>query len=679
MPGSRKTDASPGRRFDGGLAHERASWTRTLIEGTVRCLAWAAMSFAGAGFAEDAFPPSETIFPATTRLWVSMRDAPATRKAFESTQYGALLRDPLMKPFVDRFREQVRESGRQRMKKLGLTLEDIEMLPGGELAIGVVEPVKNVAATMLLVDAKGHERELQQVVASITVRMAENGARRLPPHPQMPAIVAFDLPPDTSGRAGGRSKQSPRQERAAFAIVGSAFVIADDLDLVVQTVQCLKAGRADSVASLKPFLPTMRFSSEGLPSGAEPLRWFVDPLAYAKLMESVVPPRDSVAAGGDGPERGSLSVDQLIETGFDCIKGAGGHVVFGDGRHEVWHRSFVFAPPVEGRDPSGPDRFDSAGRMLRFPNTPRIEPQAWIPSDASAWTAFEWDVRTAFVTSEPLVDSFFGEPGVFDDMLFSLREDPDSPGIDLEKDLVAKLGTRVSVISDYVLPLGPDSERLVIVIEARDEAALASAIEKTMGSDRRRRRVEENGLVIWESIETAGSVPRPQISNVPKRFADDEEERPPRKPIFEHSAVTVARGSLLIASHIDVLRHVLSTQPPLSGVGDCQEVLAESGRMFPDPVSLRSFGRGDESLRLTYESLRMGQLPASSSLFGQLLNALLGDDGGDSVRRQRIDGRPLPAFDMIKQYFGPSGVSARTVDEGWLVEGFSLVNPSLKK
>jgi hypothetical protein len=666
--------------------HRRAGGGLLLVIGVI--LLGVAVPGTGLAHGADAFPPSETIFPASTRLWVSMRNAPATREAFEATQYGALIRDPVMQPFVDRFREQLRESGRQRMKKLGLTLEDIEMLPGGELAIGVVEPVRDVPATLLLVDARGHERELQAVVASITAKMAENGAKRLPPHPQLPSIVAFDLPPDPDAatRFPGRTVRvttPPRQERAAYAIVGSAFVIGDDLDLVVQTVQCLGTGRADSVASLPAFEPAMRRTGEGLPADAAPLRWFADPLAYARLMEVVTPVRQppggsgrSAAAANRRRAEDPLRTELLLANGFDCIKGAGGHVLFAEGEHQAWHRSFVHAPPLPGRDPSSPERFASAARMLRFPNANAVFPGEWVPADASAWTAFEWDMRTAFRSSQPLVDGLFGEEGVFDDTLYSLKADLDGPRIDLEQDLIAHLGTRVSVITDHVLPIGPDSERLVIAIEATDAATLTTTIGKIMQAEQRRR-VEEHGVVIWELVETTGDIPRPQISNAPAvggAAAGDREdrERDPESRILKHSAVTVAGGRLLIASHIDILRHVLSGQPPLTGSADYERVLEASSRQIPGPVALRSFGRGDESLRPAYESLQAGQMPKSSSLLGQLLNALLGDGTPDGSRRQRIDGSPLPAFDLVKRYFGPTGLAVETVKDGWMVQGFSL-------
>ena len=82
------------------------------------------------------FAPSETIFPETTRAWLSVPDPEAFRERFERSSYGQLVADPAMKAFMDSIREQIATNGRRRLEKLGLTLDDLEKIPGGELEIG---------------------------------------------------------------------------------------------------------------------------------------------------------------------------------------------------------------------------------------------------------------------------------------------------------------------------------------------------------------------------------------------------------------------------------------------------------------------------------------------------------------------------------------------------------------
>ena len=69
------------------------------------------------------FAPSETVFPATTRIWVSAPDPRRLRENFDNTDYGQLLKDPQMRPFVESVRDQARKAGRQRLGKLGLSFD----------------------------------------------------------------------------------------------------------------------------------------------------------------------------------------------------------------------------------------------------------------------------------------------------------------------------------------------------------------------------------------------------------------------------------------------------------------------------------------------------------------------------------------------------------------------------
>jgi hypothetical protein len=167
-------------------------------------------------------------------------------------------------------------------------------------------------------------------------------------------------------------------------------------------------------------------------------------------------------------------------------------------------------------------------------------------------------MRAAFNSAESLVDDVVGEKGVFDDVIASLKEDPDGPQIDIEQELVNCLGRRVSVVSDYAAPIGVDSERLVIAIEATDEASVRAAVAKSMSTDRDMRKVEFDGHMIWEQIDRSDAIPQLEIETpgLARRHADDEDDDRGRRRIREreekllpHSAVTVAKGHLLIASH----------------------------------------------------------------------------------------------------------------------------------
>jgi len=145
--------------------------------------------------------------------------------------------------------------------------------------------------------------------------------------------------------------------------------------------------------------------------------------------------------------------------------------------------------------------------------------------------------------------------------------------------------------------------------------------------------------------------------------------------LLPHSAVTVAHGHLLIASHRDFLERVLATNggaESLASAPDYVNVTAEMKRLFPSTSAMRSFGRAEESIRPTYEMLRQGSMPKSKSMMGQLLNGLLGDGKEGSVRTQKIDGSLLPDFELIRRYFGTVGLGMESVPEGWYLAGLAL-------
>jgi hypothetical protein len=362
-------------------------------------------------------------------------------------------------------------------------------------------------------------------------------------------------------------------------------------------------------------------------------------------------------------------------------------VVLGDGGHALRHHSLVYAPPLPGRDPDSVERFDLAARMLRFPNAASLAPPAWVPRDVSGWAAMQWDVKTAFESAESLVDDIVGDKGVFDDVIASLKEDPDGPQIDVEKDLVACLGQRISVITDHVDPIGTDCERLVIAMEAVDEASVAATIAKVMEADSDMQKIDINGQAAWELIDHSMALPKLEVETpggaVPHVDHDEQDEAHRRRQrlrekdekLLPHSTVTVAKGHLLIASHRDILERVLAAEEgpaSLASSSDLTAVQAELGKFVTAGTSARGFGRDDKSIRPAYDMLRQGAMPKSKSLFAQLLNDMLGDGKPGSVREQRIDGSTLPEFELVRKYFGISGLAMESRSQGWYVVGLSL-------
>ena len=65
-------------------------------------------------------------------------------------------------------------------------------------------------------------------------------------------------------------------------------------------------------------------------------------------------------------------------------------------------------------------------------------------------------------------------------------------------------------------------------------------------------------------------------------------------------------------------------------------------------------------------------MPKAKSVFGQLLNGILGDGKPGAVREQKIDGSTLPEFDVVRKYFGTMGTSLESFPDGWRLTGVVL-------
>jgi hypothetical protein len=51
---------------------------------------------------------------------------------------------------------------------------------------------------------------------------------------------------------------------------------------------------------------------------------------------------------------------------------------------------------------------------------------------------------------------------------------------------------------------------------------------------------------------------------------------------------------------------------------------------------------------------------------------MLGDGKPGTVRAQKIDGSTLPEFDVVRRYFGTTGVVMETKSQGWYIVGLVL-------
>ena len=612
-----------------------------------------------------AVPASESLLPNTTKGMISVPDVERLEENWNKTQLGQMMMDPVMQPFVEDLKRQFKERWTKVTSTIGLTLEDLEGVPGGEVSAAIIQPSKDTAVMAILMDVTGKEVEANGLLAKVDRNMAAKKAKKEQQTVGGVKVTIYTLPLKDGQRVA---------DKAVFFLHQDLFCGTDDPQTSIDILGRMKGDANDSLATLPAFDSIMKRVVSSAGEQIPEARWFVEPFSYVEAMR-IINPQEK--------KRGKDMLKILSDQGFEeAIRGIGGYVHFYvDGKYEIIHRTAVHAPAVPGA--IADEKYKLAARMMRFPNGGDLHPQAWVPRELSTYASFNVEIARSFEYSSTLVDAFIGEPGTFDEIIASLEKDPNGPMIKVREDLIAHLGERCTVLTDTALPVTPKSERLIVAVESTNPEAMAKTIEKTMKADPDTRKVTVAGYTVWEIVQDDMDLPDLEIDNGfdptggsafdPTGGADAPEKGERRK--LPNSAVCVAKGQLLVASHIDFLEKVLSekeSRQSLATSVDYALVMSELSKLFGEQRSFRFFSRSDEEVRPSYELIRAGKMPESESVLGRLLNTMFGEGKEGEVRTQKIDGSKLPDFETVRRYFGPSGLEVISEEDGWFILGVTL-------
>ncbi len=647
---------------------------------------------------QPASRPSETLLPSTTQGFFAISNVDTLSEHWKKSQLGHLMNDPVMEPFTKDVRRQFEDRWSSVHERLGLTLNDMRGVPGGEVGIGLVAPAPGKAALAIVIDVIGKVPQAQEMLKKVSEVQLQRGAKRseIKIEGCADTVVRFVLPEleedkeaTQSTLRGSEKFEAEKAEKAKagknaqatveaaprlafYCLSGNLLVVTDNLEVLKDILKRSAGSAAGSLSEQKPFQTVINRCKADYGDKTPQIRWFIHPLGYAEAARAATPEHRR--------RKGKSVLEVMRNQGVGAIQGIGGYFDFSSESCEMIHRTAVYAPKP----------YVKAMKMLVLPNNADFTPQAWVPRDIATYTTLYFDIANAFDNFGSMFDELFGqgETGVWDEVKQSLKEDPSGPQIDLREDLIKHLGQRVSILTDYQLPITTSSERLLFAIEAKNPKAVAAAIEKLMKNDPTAKRREVNGHVIWEVVEDESPMPEaPEISfgDVPavtpahppkkkKKAADDEEEEDKEQRLLPHAALTVWEGNLLVASHIDFLLKVVAPAEKNELLKDdvdfrlIDEDLTKTGTK---ERCVRAFSRTDEEYRPTYELVRQNKMPESEGLMARVLNGLFGE-GKKGVRAQRIDGSQLPDYQIVRRYLGPAGLQASSEPDGWFLKGFTL-------
>ena len=637
--------------------------------GFVRSLVIGALVWIAAARGAIAAAPSESLLPASTKGYIATYNVDDVREKFKATQLGALVNDPVMRPFIDDLKDQIGAKLEKAGKRMGLKWADMEGVYGGEVALALVQPDakdKSSHATVLLVDITGKRDKADALLAKVAANQKANGAARSTIKSGGVDMIVFTQP-----LAAGEKVP----EKAYYFIKDEVLVAADHLTVATEIAGRFGGSGTPSLSTVEAFKAAMkREAGDGL---KQQIRWFVEPFGYAEV---------SRAMQGGRRKRGNDMVKILRDQGFAGIQGVGGHVYFATGPQEVMHRTFIYAPAVAGKaGERAKDKYNLAMRMLDFPNSAQatdLNPQDWALPDVASYLTFNMKLKDAFEFSKSLVDAIAGDTGVFDDIWLNLETDPNGPKINIRKELVDQLGQRVTIMSDVKVPVDLKSERIMGLVPVMDADVVAKALEKAFEHDPAAKKRVIKGQTIWELTQEEGLAEDTELMIEGAGFVSKEEgeeaeaEDEEGVAVLPNMALTVFEGHLIISTHVDFIKEFIErkgTHKGLAAEPDFVRVKAELDTLGSKLDSFRFFARTHESYRGTYELVKQNKLPQSETLLARVLNNLVGETKEKgALRKQAIDGSKLPDFAKVEQYFGPGGFYVQTEADGWFVCGCLL-------
>jgi hypothetical protein len=567
----------------------------------------------------QAAPPGAALLPGNAKLHVSIPDVLKLEKAWKKTKVAQLFDDPKLKPFFD---DLFKES---TIQKLGVDWDDLASVARGEMSLAIIPALPGQTAHVMTLYTNGQKMPLLKLLAKVNASMKKQGYKVGKKN-----IGGF---PVTTYTRVVQDKKARDQNLFHF-VRDEMLVAANNEKAVADVLQRWDGKSSDRLDQRKPYQEVMARSKAQAKTPGD-LFWFVEPIGLAEAERST---------SRTVPRRGPDTLNILKEEGFTAFQGVGGYITVGQGEHDFVHYTAIYAP--------GP--YQKSMRMLKTLPGDDFTPPDWAAGDVARFETLYVDLKNAFQYYGSLFDAVYGEgdAGTFDDILKGMRDDPNGPQIDVAKDIIGRLGRRVSVLVDTAKPIGPFSARSLVAVDTTDEKGLAQGIRRLMENDEDVKKRNIGDAVVWEMITQTKKKKKAKSA---------------AKPKAPNSAVAVARGQLFLASDVQLLEKILTgATRKLANEADFQLVAKQLANLGAGKDCLHSFSRPDEDFQTVYELLRTGQLDKSNSIYAQLLLDLFGDNVRD------LDGSKFPDYQNFRRYLGPGGAYCVQQPGGWFLIGCSL-------
>lgn len=582
-------------------------------------------------------PSSMKLFPEETYVFARTPDANQMVEQFKQTATGRLARDPQLKPLVEKLYGRVGELYTEKAQdKLGVSWDDLQQLPHGEVAFGIVGRSVAEPAFLVLVDQGDAPNVARRLLSKILEQESQQWGE-----PTKESIEGVEV--SVIRHDDNQSKMVGLFEK------DNTVVFSTDADVLREVLRHwapdttttptdTPAGETDEETPLKSYYSGRTLAEN--PKFANILRncrrdqdpapqliFFVDPIGFYR----------QISQGNAGMQIAAATFPSL---GVDGILGIGGTAAWATGRYDdITHLHVSLQNPRAG-----------VLQLIAFEKG-ETKPQPWVPASAESYVTTYWNAGGMYEKIIALVDRF-QYPGATEKFVAEKLSEP--LGIDFPSQVIDNLAGRLTLLAGYEKPARMNSQKHLLAIELNDEDFAADTLKTVIDKypDQFVKR-QFGDVTYWE----VG----------PQSLRDMPEAERPFLP-----CVALLEGNLILSGSSQLVEQVIAARDgTVDRLVDSDsykrmvEVLGqEAGGKSP---AMFSIGRFEETLRHWYDLL------ASEETRSQLEEHKK-DNPFLAALAETLAENELPPFDVLARYAAPSGAIMYDTDTGLHMISFTLRN-----
>ncbi len=589
---------------------------------------------------ETVRPRAVDLLPERTSLYVEINDVRQLAADFQDSNFGRMLADEKIKPFVESLYGSAMEAYNQVKEEVGEELSTLLNLPAGEISFAIITPRREPPAFVLIMDLNEKDGSASALLQRLTDKGVENGARResVIRHGIETFHIQEDDDLDVHYVLHEGTLLAVSREEEFDQILGRMLGIASPDD------------KEEGLLRDNRKFTTIMNKCQSVSGKPNSITGFVDPITLAK--------------GFTQGNVGANVVFGVLRTlGLDGVNGIGGSIIFNEKDYEsVMHAHILLGSPREG-----------IFNMIAL-KPGLYDPEPFVPATATNYVTSHWDFRTFYTELTKVVDLFTSE-GTFQ---AQVDENINKElGIDLEKDVIDNLAGRVSLVTWNNSVKVINAQSTILSVEVRDVAVATELIDKIVkkfneegpgAADRTEDllvKAEFEGVTYWKmrsdfrelqqeraerQAEEAGNKDGPGVRVRVNGLDQESSDFPTR---FPQPCMAFIDNHFVITESVECLEHMIATSkgknPQLVKDKNFRNIMTEMERLLDTRLpSATMYSRPDEALRTFYD------VALSEDTQNALAEQAEDNEFFKSLKKA-FDENELPPFEDLAHYFPPQG------------------------